>query len=96
MEQIHFDHAASTPVDERVLEAMRGWWRENYANPSSRHAAGVAASEALDEARRRVAWATGAQPDRVTFTSGATEANNLAIFGYARARKQHGKHKEAP
>ena len=92
MEQIHFDHAASTPVDERVLEAMRGWWQENYANPSSRHAAGVAASEALDEARRRVAWATGARPDRVTFTSGATEANNLAVFGSARARMQHGKH----
>jgi len=71
---------------------MKGWWQENYANPSSRHAAGVAASEALDEARRRVAWATGAQPDRVVFTSGATEANNLAVLGHARARKQHGKH----
>ncbi len=71
---------------------MKSWWQENYANPSSRHAAGVAASEALDEARRRVAWATGAQPDRVVFTSGATEANNLAVIGHARARKQHGKH----
>jgi len=71
---------------------MRGWWQENYANPSSRHAAGVAASEALDEARRRVAWATGAQPDHVVFTSGATEANNLAVLGHARARKARGKH----
>ena len=71
---------------------MQGWWQENYANPSSRHAAGVAASEALDEARRRVAWATGAQPDRVVFTSGATEANNLAVIGHARARKGHGRH----
>jgi len=92
LERVHFDHAASTPVDERVLDAMQGWWQENYANPSSRHAAGVAASEALDEARRRVAWATGAQPDRVVFTSGATEANNLAVLGHARALKQHGKH----
>lgn len=92
MESVHFDHAASTPVDERVLEAMQRWWQENYANPSSRHAAGVAAAEALDEARRRVAWATGAQPDRVIFTSGATEANNVAVFGHARARKQHGRH----
>lgn len=71
---------------------MQGWWQENYANPSSRHSAGVAASEALDEARRRVAWATGAQPDRVVFTSGATEANNLAVLGHARARKRHGRH----
>lgn len=71
---------------------MQGWWRENFANPSSRHAAGVAATEALDEARRRIAWATGAQPDRVVFTSGATEANNLAIFGHARARKARGRH----
>ena len=92
MEHVHFDHAASTPVDERVLDAMKGWWQENYANPSSRHAAGVAASEALDEARRRVAWATGAQPDHVVFTSGATEANNLAVLGHARARKVRGKH----
>jgi len=92
LERVHLDHAASTPVDERVLEAMQGWWRENYANPSSSHAAGVAASEALDEARRRVAWATGAQPDRIVFTSGATEANNLAVLGHARARKGNGRH----
>ena len=92
MERVHLDHAASTPVDPRVSESMEGWWRENYANPSSRHAAGVAASEALDKARRQIARATGAQPGRVVFTSGATEANNLAVFGHARARRGHGRH----
>ena len=92
MERVHLDHAASTPVDPRVSESMEGWGRENYANPSSRHAAGVAASEALDKARRQIARATGAQPGRVVFTSGATEANNLAVFGHARARRRHGRH----
>ena len=71
---------------------MERWWRENYANPSSRHAAGVAASEALDEARRRIARATGADAGLIVFTSGATEANNFAVFGHARARKKHGRH----
>ena len=92
LERVHLDHAASTPVDPRVLESMQRWWGENYANPSSSHAAGVAASEALDEARRRIARATGAQAKLIVFTSGATEANNLAVFGHARARKGRGRH----
>lgn len=84
---IHLDHAASTPIDPRVRAAMEPFLGAEFANPSSPHRAGVRAAEALDRARRQVARAVGARPERVVFTSGGTEANNLAVLGLARAAR---------
>jgi len=82
---IYLDNHATTPVDPRVLAAMRPWWEENFANPHSvEHAMGRAAEEAVEEARRHVAALIGADPREIVFTSGATESNNIAIKGAAR------------
>jgi cysteine desulfurase len=75
---------ASTPVDSRVLQAMEPYYRGDFANPhSANHAAGWAAHEAIDRAASAVASFIGADPDEIIFTSGATEANNLAVLGLA-------------
>ena len=82
---IYLDHHATTPLDPRVLAAMRPWWEENFANPHSvEHALGRAAEEAVEEARAQVAELIGADAREIIFTSGATEANNIAIKGAAR------------
>ncbi len=82
---IYLDNHATTPVDPRVLAAMRPWWEENFANPHSvEHGMGRAAEEAVEEARGHVGALIGASPAEVVFTSGATEANNIAIKGAAR------------
>lgn len=83
MVQAYFDHNATTPLDEGVLAAMMPFLQGQYGNPSSRHAFGRAARQAVDEARERVASAVEAHPSQVIFTSGGTEANNLAIRGMA-------------
>lgn len=79
----YFDHNATTPLDERVLAAMQPYFREHYGNPSSRHEYGREARRAVDRAREQVAVAVGAHPSQVIFTSGGSEANNLAIRGGA-------------
>ncbi|NKE46344.1 aminotransferase class V-fold PLP-dependent enzyme [Roseomonas frigidaquae] len=82
---IYLDNHATTPADPRVLAAMRPWWEENFANPGSvEHEMGRAAEAAVAEARAHVAELIGAEPSEILFTSGATEANNLAIKGAAR------------
>ena len=82
---IYLDCHATTPVDPRVLAAMRPWWEENFANPGSvEHAMGRAAEEAVEEARAHIAGLIGADGKEIVLTSGATEANNLAIKGAAR------------
>jgi cysteine desulfurase len=82
---IYLDNHATTPVDPRVLAAMRPWWEANFANPgSAEHAMGRAAEEAVEAARAQVAALIGAEPSEILFTSGATESNNLAIKGAAR------------
>lgn len=79
---IYLDHHASTPLDPRVFEAMRPWWTDDAANPASTsHQPGLRAATAIEEARSGIADALGAEPAEVVFTSGATEANNLAIKG---------------
>ena len=83
MEPVYLDHNATTPLDEAVLSAMQPYFRQHFGNPSSRHELGRAARKAVDEARERVAAAVGAHPSQVVFTSGGTEANNLAIKGIA-------------
>ena len=83
--RIYLDYAATTPLDPRVGKAMKPFFAREYGNPSSIHAEGVAAKKALDAARTTVARCLEAHPDEIVFTSGGTEANNLAIFGAATA-----------
>ena len=78
---IYLDHNATTPLDPRVLEAMLPWLQGIHGNPSSVHRYGRAARAALDTARQQVAALVNAQPAQVIFTSGGTEANNLALKG---------------
>src|SRR6187431_2341521 len=78
MDFINLDHNATCPLLPEAAEAMRA---APGGNPSSAHGAGRCARQALEEARERFAQLVGAHPDEVVFTSGATEANNLAIFG---------------
>src|SRR5262245_61780299 len=78
---IYLDHAATTPVLPEVLEAMLPYFGPRFGNPSSMHRWGREARTALDEARERVARCLGASPDEVCFTSGGTEADNIAILG---------------
>ncbi|MBI3998926.1 MAG: IscS subfamily cysteine desulfurase [Armatimonadetes bacterium] len=83
---IYLDYAATTPVDPRVLDAMRPYFAERFGNPGSVHQFGQSARAAVDEARAAVAHLIGALPKEIVFTSGATEANNAAIFGAVYAR----------
>lgn len=83
---IYLDYQATTPVDERVLAAMLPWFSQNFGNPhSGDHRHGWDAAEAMEAARGQVARLVGARPREIIFTSGATEANNLAVKGAARA-----------
>jgi cysteine desulfurase len=90
MESIYLDHNATTPIHPEVVQAMDRCHAEGYANPASQHRLGQRARKVLEDARERIAEIlgadpTGAQPDRLIFTSSATEANNLALLGIARA-----------
>lgn len=78
---IYFDHNATTPLDPLVLEAMQPFFSTLYGNPSSLHRHGRAARTAIELARQQVAELVNTQPEHVIFTSGGTEANNLAILG---------------
>src|SRR3989338_4582227 len=89
---IYLDHAAATPLDRRVLEAMEPYLKECYGNPSSFHMAGKEARDAIEEARSKIAKIIHARPGEIIFTSGGTESDNLAILGYARANHDKGKH----
>ena len=78
---VYLDHAATTPVAPEVRAAMLPYLGEVFGNPSSAHAAGRLAREAVDEARARVGAAMGCAPAEVVFTSGGSEADNLALRG---------------
>ena len=92
MGRIYLDHAATTPVDPRVAEALAAVYRDSHGNPSSIHAEGRRARQLVDEARDRVAAAIGADASEIVFTSGGTEADNLALRGTARALGEKGDH----
>jgi cysteine desulfurase len=92
MRRVYLDHSATTPVDEEVAELIKVYYTEKYGNPSSVHSFGREAKNALEEARLQVAALIGAQPEEITFTSGGTEADNLAILGIAEARRSKGQH----
>ncbi|MFN9923096.1 MAG: cysteine desulfurase family protein [Cyanobacteriota bacterium] len=87
----YLDHHATTPCDPAVVAAMAPWWSQTFANPASRnHRPGLEAAAAVERARGRLARAVGAAPEQVIFTSGATEANNLALKGVAEAALTRG------
>jgi cysteine desulfurase len=90
---IYLDYNATTPVDPRVLEAMLPWFTEQFGNAASRtHLYGWTAQEAVETARRQVAALIGAHEKEIVFTSGATEANNLALKGAYEALRHRGVH----
>ena len=83
---IALDFQATTPCDPAVVAAMEPWWELQWGNPSSRqHRLGLTAAAAVSDARERLAHCLEVDPEQVVFTSGATEANNLALLGHARA-----------
>ena len=90
---IYMDYGATSPVDQRVVDAMIPWLREHFGNPASRsHAWGWEAEAAVEKAREDVAALIGADPREIVWTSGATESNNLALKGAAQFYKTRGKH----
>jgi len=88
---VYLDHAATTPVRKEVFEVMEPFYGPRFGNPSSVHRWGREARAALDEARERVARCLGAHPDEVCFTSGGTEADNLAVLGPLRTQVEKGR-----
>ena len=92
MRRVYLDHSATTPVRPEVVEAMLPYLREAYGNPSSLHQWGQEAKKAVEQAREEVARLVSARPEEIVFTSGGTEANNLAIIGAAYANSAKGRH----
>ena len=92
MERIYLDHAATSPTHPKVVESMLPYMTEIFGNPSSIHYYGRQSRHAVDEARRACAKSIGAQPNEIIFTSGGTEADNLALLGAARANRFRGNH----
>jgi cysteine desulfurase len=90
--RIYLDHAATTCIDERVLEAMIPYLRDVFGNPSSLHATGTMARLVLEHARVEIAASIGARREEIIFTSGGTESNNLALKGIAWANRDKGNH----
>lgn len=91
-EFIYLDNNATTPIDPRVLEAMMPYLVNNYANASSTHQIGLKANEAVKTARKQVAELIGAEANEIVFTSGATEAINIAIKGVVESYQAKGSH----
>ncbi len=90
--EVYLDHAATTPVDPEVLDAMQPFFSQKFGNTSSLHKWGRDARQAVDRAREIIAGAVRADPKEVVFTSGGTEANNFAVKGVAFANRERGKH----
>ena len=89
---VYLDHAGTTPLDAKVLEAMIPYFSQHFGNPSSLHTVGQEARYALDEARERVAGVLNCRPREVVFTGGGTESDNAAIHGVATALHETGNH----
>lgn len=91
-DRIYLDHAATTPLDPAVFEAMRPFLWERFGNASSLHGIGRRARRALDDSRQMIAGVLGTDPDEIVFTGTGTESNNMAVIGAARARGEAGRH----
>jgi cysteine desulfurase len=92
MRKVYLDHAATTPLHPEVLSLMYEFMRDTFGNPSSVHSFGREAKKFTQEARQKVADLIGAAPEEIYFTSGGTEADNIAIIGTAMARRKNGNH----
>lgn len=92
IQRVYLDNSATTPVDRRVVDRMLPFLYEKFGNASSIHFFGQEAKTAIDAARVEVAKLISARPNEIVFTSGGTEANNLAIRGLCEANEQHGRH----
>ena len=92
MKAIYLDYAATTPTDERVVQAMLPYMTQHFGNPSSLHVFGREARQAVARARRQVAALIGAQPEEIFFTSGGSESDNWALRGLAAANRSRGRH----
>lgn len=90
--RVYLDNSATTPIDKEVFEAMLPFLNEKFGNASSIHFFGQEARAAVDRARHQVAEIVNARPNEIVFTSGGTEANNLAIRGLVEANEKHGRH----
>ncbi|MEW9049516.1 MAG: cysteine desulfurase family protein [Neobacillus sp.] len=92
MERIYLDHAATSPMRPEVIEKMMLVMNNTYGNPSSIHSFGREARHYIDQARETLARSIGASVNEIVFTSGGTEADNMALFGVAESYQQNGKH----
>ena len=92
MKQVYLDYQSAKPVDPRVVEGMMPYFSEKYGNPSALHTIGDEGTEALEESRKAIAQFINADEDEIIFTSGATEAINLGIIGYALRNQKKGNH----
>ncbi len=92
MRKVYLDHAATTPVHQKVLEAMLPYFSDKFGNPSNLHDVGREAKNAVEEAREKTATLVGAKPEEMYFTASGAESNNFAIKGLAQANSQKGNH----
>lgn len=92
MRRIYMDHSATTPVDPQVIQAMISTLTDSFGNPSSIHSFGQEAHKLIQKARKQVAGLIGADSEEIVFTSGGTEADNMAIIGTAKDRMGRGRH----
>ncbi len=92
MRKVYLDHAATTPVHPKVVEAMLPYLREQFGNPLSLHSFGEGPREAVEAARAKVADLIGAKPDEIYFTASGSEANNMAVKGIALMNREKGRH----
>lgn len=90
--KVYLDNASTTPINPKVFEVMLPYLKDNYGNPSSLHSLGRISKNSIENSRNKISKVINCEPSEIIFTSGGTEANNLAIFGIARANKKHGKH----
>jgi cysteine desulfurase len=92
MREVYFDHAATTPIHPKVVEAMLPYLQEQFGNPLSLHSFGEGPREAVEETRAKVADLIGARPNEIYFTASGSEANNMAVKGIALMNRQKGQH----
>ncbi len=92
IKKIYLDHAATTPLDERVFNSMKPYFTKEFGNPSALYNIGRSAQKAITEARKNIAGLIHALPENIIFTGSGSESDNLAIYGIANAHKNRGKH----